>query len=102
MISIISIIPITECGAGFFLLLQMPTHKGLLALGVAAVGGTATGGVSELDAQRIKMVVSGQGPAAHPRTPLQAPPMHAPWLQVPATGNHMSDALQKSPITAGA
>lgn len=39
---------------------QMPHYQPLISLGIAAVGGTATVGVSALDAQRLKIIVMGQ------------------------------------------
>ena len=43
---------------------------GLISMGVAAVGASATAGLTATDAQRLKMVVSGMGPSAHPAAPL--------------------------------
>jgi len=39
---------------------QLHHYKPLISLGVAAVGGTAVCGVSAMDAQRLKIMVSGQ------------------------------------------
>ena len=39
-------------------------------MGVAAVGASATAGLTATDVQRLKMVVSGMGPSAHPAEPL--------------------------------
>jgi len=49
-----------------------PTYKPLISLGIAAVGGTASCGVSALDAQRLKIIVSGQGPATHILSPIKS------------------------------
>jgi hypothetical protein len=54
-------------------LLQTTAYKPLISLGVAAVGGTATMGVSALDAQRLKIIVSGQGPATNLLAPIPQP-----------------------------
>ncbi|KAG1655243.1 hypothetical protein FOA52_007975 [Chlamydomonas sp. UWO 241] len=43
---------------------------GLISMGVAAVGASATAGLSPADVQRLKMLVSGEGPAEHPLVPL--------------------------------
>lgn len=51
----------------------LPIYKPLISLGVAAVGGTATAGVSALDAQRLKLVVTREGPQVHPLMPIQLP-----------------------------
>ncbi|GFH16869.1 uncharacterized protein HaLaN_13381 [Haematococcus lacustris] len=50
-----------------------PAYKSLISLGVAAVGGTATAGVSAVDAQRLKIMVTGQGPSVNMFIPIQAP-----------------------------
>ncbi|KAJ9508288.1 hypothetical protein QJQ45_011794 [Haematococcus lacustris] len=50
-----------------------PAYKSLISLGVAAVGGTATAGVSAVDAQRLKIMVTGQGPSINMFIPIQAP-----------------------------
>ena len=52
---------------------QRDTYKPLISLGLAAVGGTATSGVSAQDAQRLKIIVTNQGPAYHALLPIQAP-----------------------------
>ena len=39
---------------------------------MAAVGASATAGLTSTDAQRLKMVISGMGPSAHPAVPLPA------------------------------
>ena len=39
-------------------------------MGVAAVGASATAGLTATDAQRLKMIISGMGPSAHPAVPL--------------------------------
>lgn len=57
---------------------QVPSYKPLISLGVAAVGGTATVGVSALDAQRLKIIVLGQGPSTHMYQQIQVPGSNAP------------------------
>ena len=56
--------------------------------GVGAVGISATNGVTASDAQRLKMIASGLGPAIHPAAPLPdinpAPAAHVP-VPVPAS-----------------
>lgn len=53
--------------------MQTTTYKPLISLGVAAVGGTATMGVSPLDAQRLKIIVTGHGPATNLFSPIPQP-----------------------------
>lgn len=48
-------------------------YKPLITLGIAAVGGTASAGVSALDAQRLKVLISGNGPAVHQLTDIMVP-----------------------------
>ncbi len=88
--------------------MQVGTYRPLISLGVAAVGSTATLGVSSLDAQRLKMVVSGQGPAANPfeaiLTPGSMPPpaaaMDAAAVAIAAAA--AAAGVQADGITAGA
>eukprot|EP00955_Chlamydomonas_euryale_P038797 351204-Chlamydomonas_euryale.AAC.8 len=47
---------------------------GLISMGVAAVGASATAGLSPADVQRLKMLVSGDGPSEHPLAALMAMP----------------------------
>lgn len=42
----------------------------LLSMGVAALGASTTAGLTSHDVQRLKMLVSGQGPTVHPLAPL--------------------------------
>lgn len=51
-------------------LCQDPKSFGLISMGVAALGASATAGLSAHDCQRLKMLVSGQGPSVHPAAPL--------------------------------
>lgn len=53
--------------------MQDDKYKCLIALGVAAVGGSAVMGVNALDAQRLKIIVSNMGPSQHPFAPIQTP-----------------------------
>ncbi|GAX77467.1 hypothetical protein CEUSTIGMA_g4911.t1 [Chlamydomonas eustigma] len=43
---------------------------GLISMGIAAVGASATAGLTAEDVQRLKMIVSGNGPSVHPAVPL--------------------------------
>lgn len=60
----------------------------MISMGVAAVGASATAGLTATDVQRLKMVTSGMGPSAHPVEPLpeaaagSAEPDDAPLAEV--------------------
>jgi len=51
-------------------LCQDAENLGLISMGVAAVGASATAGFTAADVQRLKMIVSGNGPSVHPALPL--------------------------------
>ncbi len=51
-------------------MMQDSKSFGLISMGIAALGASATAGLSATDVQRLKMLVSGQGPSVHPAVPL--------------------------------
>lgn len=54
----------------FALAPQDAKNFNLLSMGVAALGASTTAGLTSHDVQRLKMLVSGQGPTVHPLAPL--------------------------------
>ena len=52
------------------ILLQDVKTFGMISMGIAAVGASATAGLTATDVQRLQMVTSGMGPSAHPVAPL--------------------------------